>query len=390
MAYYLSATISKNIKYVVILFIFAFVSTQNTFAYEPNGHASRLDSMQKVKATNTWNKFCAFADKWSSKNIDTTYLALPKYRWRIALRGEVGAAHTSFDIDGLPHYGDVDARFNSHVTPKIGANIAFRNLNIGYMADLFKGYSNFGIGFIQNGWGLELLRRKTSYANGYVDASEIEGKTDIGADDISLTTLFVSGYLAFNRKKFSMPAAFKQSLIQKKSAGSVMAYVDFRYANLHFNKDGYMAMTGGLHDMEIYQIALGVGYGYNYTPNKGKVLLHISVIPMVSVFNQLLLTGDSRMFWHNEEENYNLVFTRKVSPRYPFFLTGMARAAVVWNINDRFVLALSGICHNIRYRMQDKMFEIDRDDLTLDYNVDINAHLMTWDWKADLIFGVRF
>jgi len=187
-----------------------------------------------------------------------------------------------------------------------------------------------------------------------------------------------------------MPAAFKQSFIQRKSAGSVLAYIDFRYSDLAFNNESYMTQAGGLHNLEMYQVALGVGYGYNYTPNNGKFLLHLSLMPMLSVFNQTIMTGDSRMFWHNEDENYNLVFSRKIKGRYPFFFTGMARLALVWNINDRFVMALTGVCNNIRFRMQDKMFEIDREDLDLKYNTVVNGSIMTWDWKANVFFGVRF
>lgn len=331
-----------------------------------------------------------FADRWFSRGIDTAYLQLPKYPFRLAYRSEVGGAHTSLNVEGLPYYGDLTARFRTNPTPKMGLNVAFRNFNIGYMADLFKGYSNFGLSFIQNAWGLDIQRRKTSFAHGYFDASEVEGRTDIKAGDISMTTVFVSAYYAFNNKKFSMPAALKQSYIQRKSAGAPLLYADFRYEDLLFNEDAYIVQAGGTKDIEICQIALGVGYGYNYTPNQGKLLLHISAIPMLTVFNQMIMTGDSRMFWHNEEYDYNLVFSRKLKPRYPVFFTGMARAAIVWNINDRFVLACNAVCHNIRFRMRDKMFEIDREDLDLEYNKVINANIMTWDWKADLIFGVRF
>jgi hypothetical protein len=111
---------------------------------------------------------------------------------------------------------------------------------------------------------------------------------------------------------------------------------------------------------------------------------------MVTFFNQLLMTGDSRMFWHNEDEDYNLVFSRKIKGRYPVFFTGMARLAFVWNINDRFTLALTGVCNNIRFRMRDRMFEIDREDLDLYYNTIVNGYIMTWDWKANVYFGVRF
>lgn len=375
-------------KIVFLLIVIAFSSLSPVWARSPR--PAQTDTTTVPKAKQNWNKFMNFADRWFSRGIDTAYLQLPKYPFRIAYRSEVGGAHTSLNCQELPYFGDLTAHFRTNPTPKMGLNVAFRNFNIGYMADLFKGYSNFGLSFIQNAWGLDIQRRKTSFAHGYFDASEVEGRTDIKAGDISMTTVFVSAYYAFNNKKFSMPAALKQSYIQRKSAGAPLLYADFRYEDLLFNEDAYIVQAGGTKDIEICQIALGVGYGYNYTPNQGKLLLHISAIPMLTVFNQMIMTGDSRMFWHNEEYDYNLVFSRKLKPRYPVFFTGMARAAIVWNINDRFVLACNAVCHNIRFRMRDKMFEIDREDLDLEYNKVINANIMTWDWKADLIFGVRF
>lgn len=380
----------RKLLLIVVVLGCLFVRPESAFARKTEQPVAEQDSTNIPKAKLRWNKFLAFADRWFSRGIDTTYLALPKYPFRIAYRSEVGGAHTSLDAEDLPYFGNLTARFHTNPTPKMGANIAFRNFNLGYMVDLFKGYSNFGLAFVQNAWGLDIQRRKTSYAHGYFDSSEIEGKSEIEAGDISMTTLFVSTYYAFNNKKFSMPAALKQSYIQRKSAGAPLLYADFRYSDLMFKDETRIVQAGGTKNMELYQIAVGVGYGYNYTPNNGKVLLHLTFIPMLTVFNQMLMTGDSRMFWHNDEYNFNLVFSRKLKPRYPVFFTGMARAAFVWNINDRLVLALSGVCHNIRFRMRDKMFEIDREDLELEYNATINTNLMTWDWKFDLIFGVRF
>lgn len=380
----------RKVSLIVLLVGLMCLCPETAFAKSKKSVQSQDSTVTVSKAKQNWAKFMNFSDRWFSRGIDTNYLALPKYPFRIAYKSEVGGAHTFLDSEGLPYFGNLTARFHTNPTPKMGLNVAFRNFNLGYMIDLFKGYSNFGLAFIQNAWGLDIQRRKTFYAHGYFDASEVEGQSEIEAGDISMTTLFVSAYYAFNNKKFSIPAAVKQSYIQRKSAGAPLLYADFRYSDMMFKEDAYIVQAGGTKEIELYQIAVGVGYGYNYTPNNGKVLLHLSVIPMLTVFNQMLLTGDSRMFWHNEEEDYNLVFSRKVAPRFPVFFTGTARAAVVWNINDRFVLALNGVVHNIRFRMRDKMFEIDREDLDLYYNTIINAHLMTWDWKADLVFGVRF
>lgn len=351
--------------------------------------AAVTDSVPPKKAKVFFKKVGKFADDWFSRGMDTNYLALPKYRFRLALNSEIGSVYTLLSSDNTPYYGDIRCRFSSNVTPKLGLILGFRNLQAGYSIDLFKGYSNFGLSIYQNAFGLEILRRKTFYAKGYIDASNIEGKTEINAGDIGVTTFFLSGYFAFNRKKFSMPAAFKQSYIQKRSAGSVLAYVDFLYTDLEFTKDSYMALAGGLKSMELYQVALGVGYGYNYTPNKGKVLLHLSAAPLLVFFNRMLETGDSRMFLDSKEMGFNLVFSRKIKPRFPVYVTGIVKAAVVWNINDRFCIAGAAVCNNIRFRSHDTLYEA---DVKIDeqYNPYIDTSFMTWDWKANFYFTVRF
>ena len=381
---------SRHIALLGLLIVLGCFGSQAVSAQKNHKPVIKRDSTGTTKAQRDWNKMMTFADNVFRKNLDSTYLTLPKYRWRVAINGEAGGVYTFLVAHDVPYYGELNTYFRSNVTPKIGLQLSFRNFNVGYAVDLYKGYSNFSLALMQNAFGIELLRRKTFYAAGYMDASNIEGRKNVEPGDIGITTLFLSMYYAFNHRKFSMPASYKQSFIQRKSAGSVLAYMDFRYSDLNFEKESYMVQAGGMKELELYQLCLGVGYGYNYTPNQGKFLLNVTVVPMITFFNQMLMTGDSRMFWHNDDDDYNLVFSRKIKGRYPVFFTGMARLALVWNINDRFMLALTGVCNNIRYRMRDKMFEIDREDLDLYYNTVLNAYIMTWDWKANLFLGVRF
>lgn len=347
------------------------------------------DSVKPKKAKIFFQKVGRFADEWFMRGVDTNYIALPKYRFRLALNGEAGSVHTILTGKNVPYYENINCHFNSNVTPKIGLVLGFRNIQAGYAIDLFKGYSNFNLAINQNAFGLEILRRKTFYANGYIDASSIEGKTNINAGDIGVTTFFLSAYFAFNRKKFSMPAAFNQSYIQKKSAGSVLAYVDFLYTDMEFQKNSYMVMAGGMRSMELYQVALGVGYGYNYTPNKGKLLLHISAAPLLVFFNRMIQTGDTRMITDAEKMGFNLIFSRKIKPKFPVYVSGIVKAAVVWNINDRFALAASAVVNNIRFRAYDTLYEADK-EIDEKYNPHIDMSLMTWDWKANFYLLVRF
>lgn len=370
---------------IVIFLLFSVVTFANQL---PCGMAMPSDTVVKEgKARQFFDKIGKFADEWFMRGVDTSYLSLPKHRFKLSYLSDVGSVYTIIRCFDVPYYENIDARMKSNVLPKMGFLVGFRNINFGYLWNLYQHYTNFKLSLTQNAFGIELQRRQTFYAKGYIDASAIDGRLDLEAGSIAVSTTFLSGYVALNRKRFSMPAAFNQSYIQKHSAGSVLLYADYMYTNMAYNRDELITRTGGMHEIELYQTALGVGYGYNYTPNGGKILMHISGGPLLAFFNRMLVTGDSRMFLQNN--NYNIIFSQKIKPQYKVYVTGRIRAAFVYNINERFLLAVYGVCNNIRFRSKDTPFHTDT-QVNLDYNSEVGMRLMTWDWNAVFQLGVRF
>ena len=334
------------------------------------------------------NRLLDRADRFFMKNVDPNYLMLPQHRFRIAISGDWGSVYTSMHCNDIPYYENVYMSFGSNVAPKLGLVFSYRNTNIGYSVDLFRGYSNFKFSILQNGFGIELFRRKTTFSGGGIESSGTGGKLEVGSGDIATTTFFLSGYVALNRRKFSMPAAFNASFIQRKSAGSALIVADFIYSRMALLSDALVSRTGGVNEMELYQIAIGAGYGYNYTPNKGKFLLHVSATPMLAVLNRMIITGDDRMFMP-DEAGYNLILSRKIKPEFPVYITGQAKVALVYNISPRFVLAFNTVVNNIRFKAKDRMIATGSTS-TLTFNPEIRMRTMTWDWNAVLYFGVRF
>ena len=334
------------------------------------------------------NRLLDRADRFFMKNVDPNYLMLPQHRFRIAISGDWGSVYTSMHCNDIPYYENVYMSFGSNVAPKLGLVFSYRNTNIGYSVDLFRGYSNFKFSILQNGFGIELFRRKTTFSGGAIESSGTGGKLEVGSGDIATTTFFLSGYVALNRRKFSMPAAFNASFIQRKSAGSALIVADFIYSRMALLSDALVSRTGGVNEMELYQIAIGAGYGYNYTPNKGKFLLHVSATPMLAVLNRMIITGDDRMFMP-DEAGYNLILSRKIKPEFPVYITGQAKVALAYNISPRFVLAFNTVVNNIRFKAKDRMIATGSTS-TLTDNPEIRMRTMTWDWNAVLYFGVRF
>ena len=116
----------------------------------------------------------------------------------------------------------------------------------------------------------------------------ITSESTIPEGQIDLKIFYVEGYYVFNHKRFSLAAGAYGDMVQKRSAGSVFVmgnYYQSRFgANNLFN-----------YERDIFfnkKVSLGAGYGYNWAINGGKLCVHVSVIPMISIWNQLYHHGE--------------------------------------------------------------------------------------------------
>lgn len=90
--------------------------------------------------------------------------------------------------------------------------------------------------------------------------------------------LAIDSYWVFNHMRFSYPAAFGQSSIQKKSAGSVLPGASLQWQDLETSDDRSSTMR-----LTLLHASLGAGYGYKFV-YKGW-LFHISAIPTFVLYS---------------------------------------------------------------------------------------------------------
>ena len=119
---------------------------------------------------------------------------------------------------------------------------------------------------------------------------------------LHVKTLNVNAYYAFNNRRFSYPAAFSQSYIQRRSAGSFLLAASGMWQDVNLGDQ-----SSGVEELKLKMtnIGIGAGYGYNFVPYKGW-LLHISALPTFIVYNHATMTyGDDHMKlgYHFPEEH---------------------------------------------------------------------------------------
>ncbi len=226
-------------------------------------------------------------------DIDTSYIMRPTRKWTIMARLNVsGAKIEAKGIDNGLHF-DSEMKADYKSTLSLGVSYLGFSLSAALNpAKLMGKYRDYELNFNSYGrrFGFDVIYQD---AHNFVGWHDHEGMERIELPDglLKVKTLNVNAFYVFNSHRFSYPAAFSQSYIQRQSAGSFLLGVSGQRqrATLNWEQEMQLKMTS---------LALGAGYGYNYVPSQDW-LLHISALPAFIVYsNTSMIFGDSRVPLH--------------------------------------------------------------------------------------------
>ena len=206
-------------------------------------------------------------------------------------------------------------------------------------AKLMGKYSDYELNFNSYGrrFGFDVIYQDAHNFTGWHDH---EGMERITLPDgmLKVRTLNLNAFYVFNSRRFSYPAAFSQSCIQRRSAGSFMLAASgmWQHANLDWQQGTHLRMTN---------IGLGAGYGYNYVPGQGW-LLHISALPTFIVYSRASMTfGDDRVPLHYHFPEVIITGRGAVVRQWGNKFVGLSMLFNFTNIGNEESLAV----HNIKW-----------------------------------------
>ena len=228
--------------------------------------------------------------KYHKGDIDTTYITRPKTKWTINARFNLsGAKIESEGMENGQHFKSaMTADYKSTLSVGVGylgfsLNMAF---NPAKMMGKYKDYE-LNINSYGKRFGWDFIYQDAHNFTGWHDHEGME-RIELPADMLSVKTLNLNAYYAFNSRRFSYPAAFSQSYIQRLSAGSFLLAVSGMGQHAKLDWDQKM-------ELKMANFGIGAGYGYNYVPARGW-LLHISALPTFLVYSHTSMTfGDTRV-----------------------------------------------------------------------------------------------
>ena len=314
-------------------------------------------------------------DRMQEEGVDTNYIRKPKLSRMIYL-GAYGY-YQQHDMTFPVLVNDADIPLTQYMPPnfdekkymkadmhtyqaELELGIDWRGISIELPIPIRNRYS-MSFGLAKNGsvWGARIRYKSLRNMEGVLDNAynlatiqwinnainetsdpAVTAESTIPAGAIDLKIFYVEGYYVFNNKRFSLAAGAYGDMVQKRSAGSV--FVMGNYYQSRFGANGLFN-----HDRDIFfnkKVSLGAGYGYNWAINGGKVCIHMSVIPMISIWNHLYHysedyspqyeTEAERQLWSNYDAHY---YDAVDNGHSRFMFNCFGRVAVSYSF-DRYLL----------------------------------------------------
>lgn len=264
------------------------------------------------------------AANYHKVKYDTAYIGRPDARWTIKYRGNLSGAdmRTTSVTDGVQNRSRVTADCRG----TLSMAVAYRGLGLGVAVNpaKFAGKCKdfeYNLNSYSNRYGFDVVFLSSKTYHGY-KAADAE-RIDIHKGQISQNALNLNFYYAFNYRRFSFPAAFSQSYIQKRSAGSWMIGASFDGSKTELND-----MT-----IRLNEFAVGAGYAYNLVIAR-HWLCHLSALPTMTIYSHDYTKTRTSA---DEDNAPSATSTVRHDMKYHFpsaIITG--RGAVVYSWRNKF------------------------------------------------------
>lgn len=277
-----------------------------------------------------WKSVMAYLDSTKVKGVDPTYITIPDKPWTLVLNSNVDklsleVASTMRVQSIVEEEGMSEATVHLYVKPPVSTSVGlwagYRGMGAGYSLSLSANNGfNFAVNLASPNYGVNLRINRFSFdkptasmswkTNGQAGSGEATFDAELIHDALSspmkISTQVFDGYWVFNKKRFSMPAAYKQSTIQLRSAGSLIAGLMYYYQKFDYDSPKTLFLIQSFTNMgkmKVWQGSIGVGYTYNWVPARGWVV-NVTAMPVVTLLNRVKVSNYQLEF-PDDMENYH-------------------------------------------------------------------------------------
>jgi len=233
--------------------------------------------------------------RYQKSSYDSVYVIRPSEKWMLSTR--INLSGNNISAHGTIKEVYSETFLETERKTSIGLNVSYRILsatlsfNLESLSRGIKDYE-FNLNYYGNRFGIDASYQKTNSLNGDIKR---DGTFYLKEGFSDMRVVNIAAYYAFNHRRFSYPAAFTQSYIQRRSAGSWLAGISYQGGRIKNSSEAPDTLPQLY--LRVNHFGIGGGYGYNFV--KGKWLLHASIMPTIVVYkhNMLKFNGE-RKFAH--------------------------------------------------------------------------------------------
>ena len=343
-------------------------------------------------------------DTMAVSGLDPEYIYAPERPWQIIAKSNVNQSILKMKstVNGDLIFGEGmgetlwESRIKTEAAVYVGLWAGYRGYGLGYYKNVRgdKG-SYLTLGATGGRYGVNVrihnfeTKKPLIHFKGDYDGIPIDVEDEVELfEPISVHTVIADGYYLFNGKRFSYSAAYDQAVVQRRSAGSLMAGAMFYHISIDYAKDrnaGFINLMNDIGRFKQWLGGVGVGYAYNFVPAKG-LLINAMAMPVLVFYNRStaymydsnvnkLLNPEDFMNEYEENETGELADKFKITPNGKssknnnVTVNYNARMSIVYNWK-RFFVNATGQFNHFRYKK-------DR------YNGWLN------DWFVNVSLGIR-
>lgn len=289
--------------------------------------------------------------------VDTNYIEPQHYNFTFMLQNT-----NTYEIYHLKNKSGQEVVFSPRPAYKIGPYFGWRWIFLGYTIDFGHlkngdGRQDFNLSLYSNQIGVDLFYRMSG--NGYrinrfslSPESELRGVRNVPFDGFESSVKGFNIYYIFNHRKFSYPAAYSQSTVQRRSCGSPIAGIGYTKHKLNIDwqkfddilqersSDAYVAglvdTTLQVSNVNYTDYSISGGYAYNWV----FAYNWLFDISLQAALGYKRSTADSKI---DDWRFFRSFDFKNVS------LDGILRTGVVWN-NTKWFAGANAIFHTYSYR----------------------------------------
>ena len=249
------------------------------------------------------NQLQQYLDTKAKAKVDPSYIKVPDKPWRVILRYKENVVDVDYtqcvDVPATNEHSDWNLCFEPPVASSIGFWVGYRGTGFSYSKSLTKNagrYYSISSTGAKYGFNFRLRRFNTQDARFTSTDHNIDTGVETQTDSafsmpapVWIRSVYINGYYVFNGRRYSQAAAYNQSVIQRRSAGSFLLGAtwyqsSFDYSDIY--NFAFMIFGHGIYRAKVHQANLGVGYGYNWVPLSGLVV-NVLAMPTVSLYNRV-------------------------------------------------------------------------------------------------------